>query len=78
MTPPQSVPLPLLTLFLALLAPPTLAAFLSDVLSSYALTSASFNFSVPDTTLNSDDATEWIADNWDINGNKPDWGSGYM
>jgi hypothetical protein len=60
------------------LSTPSLSLSINDVLSSYSLTQASFNFSVPSTTLNSDDATSWIASNWDINGNKPDWGNSDM
>lgn len=72
-------PTPRLLLLVALtLSTPALSLSINDVLSSYSLTQASFNFSVPATTLNSDAATSWIASNWDINGNKPDWGNSDM
>jgi hypothetical protein len=76
MTRPTDIPR--LLLLLSLSAPTALSASLNDVLSAYSLTSVSFNFSVPDTTLNSDDATSWIANHWNINGNKPDWGNADM
>ncbi|KAK4687367.1 hypothetical protein P7C73_g2761, partial [Tremellales sp. Uapishka_1] len=62
-------------LLLALL-PLSLAASPSSLfLSSLNLDSATFNFSVPSTAANSDVANTYIKNNWEINGNKVDFGS---
>jgi hypothetical protein len=38
------------------------------------LTAASFNYTAPTRALESDDAYDWIKENWDLTGNKIDYG----
>jgi hypothetical protein len=66
--------LSILVLALPLLSSRALADTLQSVISTYALTSVSYNFSSPATALNSDDATSWIIDKWGASGGKLDFG----
>ncbi len=50
---------------------------LSSLTSSYGLTSATYNFTPPTDTLNSNDADNWVLQNWDLNG-KIQFGNSYM
>jgi hypothetical protein len=49
-------------------------ATLQSVISTYGLTAASFNYTAPTRALESDDAYDWIKENWDLTGNKIDYG----
>lgn len=49
-------------------------ASLQSLISNYGLTSASFNYTAPTRALESDDAYDWIKENWDLTGNKIDYG----
>jgi hypothetical protein len=66
--------LSILLLSLPLLSSPVLADTLQSVISAYSLTGASYNYSVPTSTLNSDDATQWIVQKWGATGGKLDFG----
>ncbi|KAI9637561.1 uncharacterized protein MKK02DRAFT_43487 [Dioszegia hungarica] len=66
--------LSILLLSLPFLPGHVLADTLQSVISAYSLTAASYNFSVPTTTLNSDDAAQWIVSKWDATGGKLDFG----
>jgi hypothetical protein len=50
------------------------AANLQSIISTYGLTAASFNYTAPTKALESDDAYNWIKENWDLTGNKIDYG----
>lgn len=47
---------------------------LQSIISNYGLTAASFNYTAPTRALESDDAYDWIKENWDLTGNKIDYG----
>lgn len=47
---------------------------LQSIVQAYGLTAATFNYTVPSRALESDDAYDWIRDNWDLTGNKIDYG----
>ena len=49
-------------------------ATLQSVISTYGLTAASFNYTAPTRALESGDAYDWIKENWDLTGNKVDYG----
>jgi len=49
-------------------------ATLQSVVSTYGLTAASFNYTAPTRALESGDAYDWIRENWDLTGNKVDYG----
>lgn len=49
-------------------------ATLQSVISTYGLTAASFNYTAPTRALESGDAYDWIRENWDLTGNKVDYG----
>ncbi|ORY35660.1 hypothetical protein BCR39DRAFT_511370 [Naematelia encephala] len=55
-------------IILVSLIPRIKAVTLQSVIANYSLTAASYNFSVPTTTLDSDDAVDWIKDNWALTG----------
>jgi hypothetical protein len=50
------------------------AQTLQSIISTYGLNTASFNYTAPSTALESDDAYDWIRENWDLTGNKIDYG----
>jgi hypothetical protein len=50
------------------------AQSLQDIISTYGLTAASFNYTAPTKALESDAAYSWIKENWDLTGNKIDYG----
>lgn len=47
---------------------------LQSVIQTYGLTAATFNYTAPTRALESDDAYDWIKENWDLTGNKIDYG----
>lgn len=47
---------------------------LQSIVTTYGLTAASFNYTAPTRALESDDAVDWIKENWDLTGNKIDFG----
>lgn len=47
---------------------------LQSIIQTYGLTSASFNYTAPTRALESGDAYDWIKENWDLTGNKIDFG----
>ena len=63
-------------LLLALLSHAT-AVTLDDVVSQWSVNSASYNFSVPSSTLTSGDAADYIRSNWQLSG-KISWGENDM
>ena len=64
----QLIPLLLASLLLSTIPTPARAVSLESVTAAYGLTSASYNFSVPATALDSTDADAWLTQNWDLNG----------
>ncbi|WVR09442.1 hypothetical protein IAU60_006509 [Kwoniella sp. DSM 27419] len=64
----------LLAALLAISPLSTSAVSLDSIVSSYGLTAASYNFTVPDETLNSADANSWINKQWSLVSKKVDWG----
>jgi hypothetical protein len=51
---------------------------LQSIISTYGLTAASFNYTAPTRALESDDAYDWIKENWDLTNNKIDYGENDM
>lgn len=47
---------------------------LQSIVQSYGLTAATFNYTLPSKALESDDAYDWIKENWDLTNNKIDYG----
>lgn len=50
---------------------------LSDLTAQWNLDAADFSFKMPSETLDSDDAQNWIVNNWKLNGNI-NWGTDDM
>jgi hypothetical protein len=73
---PSSLLFTLLVLLPSLL--PTLAqvSTLDQIRSANNLDAALFDFNVPNTTENSDVATDWILDHWTLNAGRFAFGSG--
>nr|ODN94488.1 alginate lyase [Cryptococcus depauperatus CBS 7855] len=46
-----------------------------SIVGTYGLTTATFNFSMPEEALNSDNANKWIESKWSLANSKVDWGS---
>jgi hypothetical protein len=68
--------IPILSLFLLASASSVSAQVqtLQDIISTYGLNAGSFNYTVPTRALESDDTYDWIKENWDLTGNKIDYG----
>lgn len=47
---------------------------LQSIVQAYGLTAASFNYTVPSRAMDGDDAYAYIRENWDLTGNKIDYG----
>lgn len=47
---------------------------LQSVVQAYGLTAAQFNYTLPSRALEGDDAYDWIRDEWDLTGDKIDYG----
>ncbi|WVQ95107.1 hypothetical protein IAU59_002201 [Kwoniella sp. CBS 9459] len=65
---------PILLSALLAVSPIAHAVSVDSIVQSYGLTAASFNFTEPDETLNSADASSWILKEWTINAKRLDWG----
>lgn len=47
---------------------------LQSIVQAYGLTAATFNYTFPSRALESDDAYDYIKDNWDLTNDKIDYG----
>lgn len=68
----------ILSALLSFVPSPASAVTLESIIDAYSLTSAHYNFTVPNQALDSSDANTWIGSNWSLNGDKVDWGNSYM
>ncbi|WVQ81838.1 hypothetical protein IAT38_003965 [Cryptococcus sp. DSM 104549] len=65
----------LLGVFVSLAPLPSSAVTLQSIVDAYGLDGATYDFTWPDSALNSVEANAFIDKNWALNSNKVDWGS---
>lgn len=68
----------ILSALLSFVPSPASAVTLESIIDAYGLTSAQYNFTLPNQALDSSHANTWIGSNWSLNGDKVDWGNSYM
>lgn len=68
----------ILSALLSFVPSPASAVTLESIIDAYGLTSAQYNFTLPNQALDSSHANTWIGSNWSLNGDKVDWGNSYI